>query len=198
MMNNSTSLRSSGVSLPIRRSRCLRAGIGFASCKHGSFPGEYALAIDAASKARRLPWSPPQLFETAEYEFLCCAVPRLVLGFSVRPTSASSTVWHCPLTTGNSKSGRRNCPDNFRDREALVGAEIARIEGRDVDAMRLYDQAISAARASGFVHNEALANEVAARYYAGRGFEKIANAYLRDARYCYVRWGADGKVRQLD
>ena len=64
--------------------------------------------------------------------------------------------------------------------------------------MRLYDQAIRAARASGFVHNEALANETAARYYAGRGFEKIANTYLRDARYCYIRWGADGKVRQLD
>ena len=25
------------------------------------FSGDYALAVDAASKARRLPWSPPQL-----------------------------------------------------------------------------------------------------------------------------------------
>src|SRR6202011_1558907 len=31
-----------------------------------------------------------------------------------------------------------------------------------------------------------------------RGFEKIAHAYLQDARYGYLRWGADGKVRQLD
>ena len=38
----------------------------------------------------------------------------------------------------------------------------------------------------------------AARYYAGAGFEKIAHLYLRDARYCYIRWGADGKVRQLE
>jgi GAF domain-containing protein len=59
-------------------------------------------------------------------------------------------------------------------------------------------QAIRAARANGFVHNEALANELAARFYAARGFEKIAQAYLQDARYCYRRWRAAGKVRQLD
>ena len=48
------------------------------------------------------------------------------------------------------------------------------------------------------MHNEAVANELAARFYRTRGFEKIANVYLRDAHRCYVRWGADGKVRQLD
>jgi GAF domain-containing protein len=48
------------------------------------------------------------------------------------------------------------------------------------------------------VHNEALANELASRFYAAHGFEKIAHMYLRDARYGYLHWGADGKVRQLD
>jgi len=42
------------------------------------------------------------------------------------------------------------------------------------------------------------AYEGAARFYAARGFDKIADAYLHEARYCYLRWGADGKVRQLD
>ena len=64
--------------------------------------------------------------------------------------------------------------------------------------MNLYEQAILSARANGFVHNEALANELAARFYAARGFEQIAHLYLRNARDCYLRWGADGKVRQLD
>src|SRR5207247_880889 len=91
-----------------------------------------------------------------------------------------------------------NCPENFETRAALVGAEIARIEGRALDAERLYEQAIRSAHVNGFVHHEALANELAARFYAARGFEQIARAYLRDARYCYLRWAADGKVRQLD
>jgi PAS domain S-box-containing protein len=91
-----------------------------------------------------------------------------------------------------------NCPDNFENRAALVGAEIARIEGRELDAERLYEQAIRSSRANGFIHNEALANELASRFYAARGFDKIARVYLQDARYGYLRWGADGKVRQLE
>ena len=79
-----------------------------------------------------------------------------------------------------------------------MGAEIARIKGRTVDAEHLYEQAIRSAHANGFVHKEALANELAARFYLARGFEKIAYAYLQDARYCYLCWGATGKVRQLD
>ncbi len=92
----------------------------------------------------------------------------------------------------------QNCPENFENRAALVAAEIARIDGRDLDAMRLYEQAIRSAHANGFIHNEAIAYEVAARFYAARGFEKFAYSYLREARYSYLRWGADGKVRQLD
>ena len=64
-----------------------------------------------------------------------------------------------------------NCPENFENRAALVGAEIARLEGRELDAERLYEQAIRSARDNGFVHNEALAYELAARFYAARGFE---------------------------
>lgn len=57
----------------------------------------------------------------------------------------------------------------------------------------------SAQRAqTGFVHNEALAYELAARFYAARGFEEIAHLCLRNALQGYLRWGADGKVRQLD
>ena len=79
-----------------------------------------------------------------------------------------------------------------------MGAEIARIDGRLVDAEQLYEKAIRSAHGNGFIHNEAVAYEVAARFYAARGFDKIAETYLREARYCYLRWGAEGKVRQLD
>src|SRR5258707_11319507 len=64
--------------------------------------------------------------------------------------------------------------------------------------MRLYEQTIKSARENGFVQNEALAHELAARYYSARGLETIAHAYLRNARNCYDRWGALGKVKQLD
>jgi len=81
-----------------------------------------------------------------------------------------------------------HCPENFEDRAALVGAEIARIEGRDLEAMHLYEKASQAARRNGFVHNEGIANEVAARFYGAGGFEQIRDLYLRNARDCYLRW----------
>src|SRR5262245_6349682 len=92
----------------------------------------------------------------------------------------------------------RHCPENFANRALLVAAEIARVEGRDRDAMLLYEQTIRSARDNGFVNNEALALEIAARFYASRGFDRIARAYVRDARDGYRQWGADGKVRQLE
>ena len=64
--------------------------------------------------------------------------------------------------------------------------------------MRLYEEAVRSAREHGFIQNEGLANELAARFHAGRGFETIAQAYLGQARSCYLRWGAEGKVRQLE
>jgi PAS domain S-box-containing protein len=91
-----------------------------------------------------------------------------------------------------------NYPPTFGDKHALMSAEVARLEGRDADAMRLYEQAIQSAREHGFVQNEGLAHEVAAGFYAARGVESIAYTYLRNARDCYLRWGALGKVRQLE
>src|SRR6266851_4183056 len=91
-----------------------------------------------------------------------------------------------------------NCPENFANRAALVAAEIARLEGRALDAMHLYEQAAQSAREHGFVQNEGLAHEAAARFYLARGLEMIGHAYLHNARNCYDRWGALGKLKQLD
>ena len=159
------------------------------------FAGDYSSAIEASSKAQRLLWAPVSMLENAEYHFY---------GALSQAASCDSAAAGEPQLDAIAAHHKQlqvwaaNCPDNFENRAALVGAELARIEGRDADAMRLYEQAIRSARGNGFIHNEALANEIASRFYAARGFEKIAQVYLKDARYGYLRWGADGKVRQLD
>ena len=79
-----------------------------------------------------------------------------------------------------------------------MSAEVARIEGRGLDAERLYEQAIRSARDNGFIHHEALASELASHFYWARGLDTSAQAHLRHARACYVRWGADAKVKQLE
>ncbi len=64
--------------------------------------------------------------------------------------------------------------------------------------MSAYERAITLARRQGLVPNEAIASELTARFYAARDFETIARAYWQQARSGYLRWGAMGKVRQLD
>jgi PAS domain S-box-containing protein len=161
------------------------------------FAGDYVSAIEASSGAQRLLWSSVSQFETAEYHFF----DALSRAASCDSTAVGERLQHLDAIAAHHKQlevWAANCPENFENRAALVGAEIARLEGRELDAERLYEQAIRSARANGFVHQEALAHELAARFYAARGFEKIARVYLQDARYGYMRWGADGKVRQLD
>jgi len=68
-------------------------------------------------------------------------------------------------------------PENFANRAALVGAEIARIEGRELDAERLYEQAIRSARAN------RLRAQRSARQRAGGAL--LRRTRLRD--YCRMR-----------
>jgi len=89
-------------------------------------------------------------------------------------------------------------PANFADRSALLAAELARIEGRELEAEKLYEEAIRLARTSGFVQVEALAAECAARFYEARGIRTVVVSYLVNARDCYLRWGAHAKARHLE
>ncbi len=90
------------------------------------------------------------------------------------------------------------CPENFLHKYLLVEAEIARISGKVVEAMELYDRAIESARQHEFIQNEALANELAAKFWLAKGKEEFAKIYLTKAHYGYQLWGAFGKVKDLE
>jgi PAS domain S-box-containing protein len=154
-------------------------------------------ALDAAAKVEGLLWTARPFFQHAEYHFYAA----LARAASCNAMSADQRSRHSEPLTAHFRQlevWAQHCPENFENRTALVAAEIARIEGRDLNAMRLYEHSIGSARENGFVQNEALANELAGRFYLGRGLEKNGYAHLHDARACYALWGADGKVRQLD
>lgn len=96
------------------------------------------------------------------------------------------------------KKWATNCPPNFRHKFLLLEAELARIAGGEQSAHSLYDQAIEEARTHEYVQNEALANELAGRFYLEHNKEKLAQLYLREARYSYIKWGATAKVALLE
>jgi PAS domain S-box-containing protein len=162
--------------------------------------GDYLSAIEAEEKAGRLLSQSPSYrlyFDAAEYCFYG-ALARAAYCQSA-PADERSRQFEMLRTHHNQlQTWAEDGPENIADRVALIGAEIARLDGRESEAEQLYEQAIRAARANGFVHNEALACEVAARFYAMRSLNDIAGMYLVRARDSYLRWGADGKVRQLE
>ncbi|MGB7708696.1 MAG: AAA family ATPase [Microcoleus sp.] len=92
----------------------------------------------------------------------------------------------------------QNAPMNHLHKWYLVEAEKQRVLGNKVEAIDLYDRAISLAQENQFLNEEALANELAANFYLEWGKEKLAEIYMIDAYYCYVQWGATAKVKDLE
>jgi PAS domain S-box-containing protein len=159
--------------------------------------GDYEAALAAAQKAKALLWSSDAHIQLLDYYYYT-ALAMAAAYETVPPDRQSESREDLTAHLRQLREWAESCSVTFHDKHALLAAEIARIDGRELDAMHLYEDAIRLTRENGFVQNEGIANELAARFYMARGFEKIARLYLRDARHCYLRWGAYGKVRQLD
>ncbi|MBN3907930.1 MAG: AAA family ATPase [Nostoc sp. NMS1] len=96
------------------------------------------------------------------------------------------------------KAWSNSCPENFLHKFHLVEAEKARVLGQFFEAENLYEQAIQGAKDNKYLQEEALAYELAAKHYLARGREKFAQTYMKEANYCYERWGAMAKVKDLE
>src|SRR5262249_47234414 len=159
--------------------------------------GRYDEALESASRAAAVRHSTVTLPLVATSHFY-----RALTLAALYPWAAGAQRLEFRQTLGEELRRHRlwadNCPENFQHRYALLAGEVARIDGQDLEAMRLYEAAIRSAREHGFIQNEALANELAGCFYLDRGLATNGDSHLRDARACYALWGADGKVRQLD
>ncbi|MBD2487929.1 AAA family ATPase [Aulosira sp. FACHB-615] len=89
-------------------------------------------------------------------------------------------------------------PMNHQHKVDLIEAEKQRVWGENYLAADLYDRAIAGAKANGFIQEEALANELAAKFYLNWEKEKVAAGYMQEAYYCYTHWGAKAKVANLE
>ncbi|MFS8065285.1 MAG: sensor histidine kinase, partial [Byssovorax sp.] len=160
--------------------------------------GDHDQAMAAAAKARDLfRFSAPGQIQIYDYH-LYSALLLLAVYDKASPEERRAYDGHLSAHKAQLEEWAENCPGNFLCTHALVSAEAARVAGDTAGAGRLYEQAISSARASELVQHEALANELCARFYQGLGLETTAKGHLREAHACYARWGADGKVRQLE
>jgi predicted ATPase/GAF domain-containing protein len=114
-------------------------------------------------------------------------------------TAARRAEYDAELATirGDMRRWAELCPENHEHMQLLVEAECAGIRGARIDAADLYDRAIAAARAQGYINIEALAAELAARFWFRDGKPEFARIYLDKALQGYEAWGATGKVADL-
>jgi predicted ATPase/GAF domain-containing protein len=89
-------------------------------------------------------------------------------------------------------------PMNYQHQYSLLRAEKSRVADDHWEAVQFYEESIEGARVNRFVHDEALANELCARFWQECGNDRIAETYMREARALYHRWGATAKVNHLE
>ncbi|MEG4133329.1 serine/threonine-protein kinase PknK, partial [Microcoleus sp. Pol1B3] len=91
-----------------------------------------------------------------------------------------------------------HAPMNHLHKWQLVEAERYRVLDRYKEAIECYDLAVKGAKENEYLQEEALANELAAKFYWEWGKEKVAASYMQEAYYCYARWGALAKIEDLE
>ncbi|MEM9005273.1 MAG: AAA family ATPase, partial [Cyanobacteria bacterium P01_F01_bin.86] len=115
------------------------------------------------------------------------------------PTYKEHPLWHW---TQESIEKLRDwagvCPMNFQHRLELVDAKQYAIAGNKLEAIEAYDRAIAGAKRNQYIQEEALANELAAKFYLAWGKERVAAGYLQEAYDCYTQWGAKAKTDDLE
>ncbi|MBD2518544.1 AAA family ATPase [Nostoc sp. FACHB-973] len=159
--------------------------------------GRYGDAIQAAEEAKNTLPSNSGFFPIIQYHFYY----PLTLA-AVYPNATSDEKKHYWEIMQEhqqiQKNWANNCPKNFLHRYLLLSAEMARISGKYMNAIELYDRAIAKAKKNEYLNEEALANELAAKFYLEWGKERIAQEYLINAYYCFARWDAKAKIDDLE
>ncbi|MCP4996913.1 MAG: GAF domain-containing protein, partial [Gammaproteobacteria bacterium] len=130
--------------------------------------------------------------------YLYDSLSRLAIYFDVSTSEQQQILARVRRQQTTMKQWAEHGPMNFQHQYLLVEAELARVSGRDGQAREYYDQAIELAHENEYINEEALAYNVAARFYLAKGKPKIAHLYLREAHYAYKLWGATAKVEDLE
>ncbi len=95
------------------------------------------------------------------------------------------------------KKWAQHAPMNYLHKYHLVEAEIDRVTHKPDQATLTYDQAIELAQQNNYLHEEAIANELASKFWLSLENNQNAKRYMAEAYNCYKQWGAIAKLNDL-
>ncbi|MEH2109003.1 trifunctional serine/threonine-protein kinase/ATP-binding protein/sensor histidine kinase [Nostoc sp.] len=159
--------------------------------------GNYQAAFDYITQGKSYLMAVSGLVFIPAFHFYA-ALTHLAL-FSIQPEVEQGELLSVVATHQTAlHQWAHNAPMNYLHKWYLVEAERCRVLGEKVTASEHYDRAIALAIEHQFINEAALANELAAKFYLDWGKERIAQEYMTEAYYGYVRWGAKAKVADLE
>ncbi|HHA2342877.1 TPA: ATP-binding protein [Enterobacter hormaechei subsp. xiangfangensis] len=157
--------------------------------------GEYADAQADLEMAGWYAWSAPGHIHLLDYHFYSA----LALSRQLTPETFSAD-YRRSIHHHYDKIAlwARINPGTFADKEALIYAEIVRLDGMNSIALEQYEKAVRLSREGGFNPINALAHELAGRFSLACGYPTASDAHFRGAIAAWGRVGAQAKVRQLE
>jgi predicted ATPase/signal transduction histidine kinase/tRNA A-37 threonylcarbamoyl transferase component Bud32 len=162
----------------------------------GYFFGNYQAAIDDTVKVEQYLLAVSGMIFIPVFHFYA-ALTQLALYADRSSSEQAETLAQVETHQGTIDLWAQTAPMNYRHKWHLIEAEKQRVLGYHGAAIEHYDLAIAGAKEHQFLHEEALANELAGKFYLDWGNAKVAGTYIVTAYYGYTRWGAIAKVKQL-
>ncbi|MDZ8240539.1 MAG: AAA family ATPase [Nostoc sp. ChiQUE01a] len=159
--------------------------------------GEYKQAAKTATLAEQYLGAATAIISVAIFHFYDSLI---FLSLLADASNSEKAAWLNRVNANQEKMQKwaYHAPMNFLHKFQLVEAEKARVLGQFFEAEEFYEQAIQGAKKNEYLQEEALGYELAAKHYLARGRERFAHLYMKEAHYCYERWGATAKTKDLE
>ncbi len=167
----------------------------------GMYFREFAQAQHHATEARKLLDAVLAKYEIPNHHFYEALSLLALCGEESATLSAKEKQKHLKRAEKNRnklKTWSKDAPENFLHKYYLVEAELLRVTGKRNEARAFYDKAINAAGEQEFLHEAALGNELAGRFYAEESASVVSEHYLKSAYNLYREWGATAKLRDME
>lgn len=153
--------------------------------------GSFEPAAGHFDAAWALSWSAPahiHLIDLALFSVLNLAALQ---GASGKPQNVERPMHYLRLWA-------RLNPRYFADRLALAEAELLYRQGRSIEALQRFEEAIEHAQNCGAVHLLGLSHTLASRCYQQLGLHSSQHIHLRKAHEAWQRWGAVALAQRLE
>ncbi|MBG1243248.1 AAA family ATPase [Nostoc sp. NZL] len=159
--------------------------------------GEYEQAAKTATLSEQYLGAATAIISVSIFHFYDSLI---FLSLLADASNSEKAAWLNRVNANQEKMQKwaHHAPMNFLHKFQLVEAEKARVLGQFFEAEEFYEQAIFGAKENEYLQEEALGYELAAKHYLARGRERFAHLYMKEAHYCYERWGATAKAKDLE